>query len=139
MIPAGEQFPFRERLTEHGSAGLMAIVSASLMFRGRSVSVDAILDTGATVNVLPYQFGLDLGLHWEIQQVEMVLGGGLSPTRAKVIEIPVKIGTLPVRRLQFAWAKSNRLPCLLGQDNFFLQFDVCFHRSEAMFEIRPKA
>jgi hypothetical protein len=28
---------------------------------------------------------------------------------------------------------------LLGRMNFFLEFDVCFYRSQLAFEIRPKS
>lgn len=34
---------------------------------------------------------------------------------------------------------SDDTPLLLGRMNFFLEFDVCFYRSQLAFEIRPKA
>ena len=30
-------------------------------------------------------------------------------------------------------------PLILGQANFFLEFDVCFYRSKLEFEIKPKS
>ena len=39
-------------------------------------------------------------------------------------------------RLAFAWTNSNDLPVILGQVNFFFEFDVCFLRSRLLFEIR---
>jgi hypothetical protein len=30
------------------------------------------------------------------------------------------------------------IPLLLGQVNFFIEFDICFHRSQLNFEINPK-
>lgn len=41
-------------------------------------------------------------------------------------------------RLAFAWAKSNDPPVILGQLNFFMEFDVCFYRSQLGFEVRPQ-
>jgi len=42
-------------------------------------------------------------------------------------------------RLAFAWAKTDTVPLILGQVNFFLEFDVCLFRSRAVFEVRSKA
>ncbi len=35
----------------------------------------------------------------------------------------------------FAWADSNDVPVLLGQTNFFMEFNVCFYRSQNYFEV----
>ena len=41
-------------------------------------------------------------------------------------------------RLAFAWTRSDEVPLLLGQVNFFMEFDVCFYRSRYAFDLRPK-
>lgn len=46
-------------------------------------------------------------------------------------------GFSPVR-LAFAWSQSNRIPVILGQTNFFLEFDIRFCRSQTFFEITPR-
>ena len=38
-------------------------------------------------------------------------------------------------RLAFAWVNSDSIPVILGQINFFLEFDVCFYRSKGMFDV----
>ena len=38
----------------------------------------------------------------------------------------------------FAWTQAAEVPLLLGQVNFFMEFDVCFFRAQAAFEIKPK-
>jgi hypothetical protein len=48
------------------------------------------------------------------------------------------VGKFPAVRLAFAWAKTDAVPVLLGQVNFFMEFDVCFYRSRLVFEVRPK-
>jgi hypothetical protein len=40
-------------------------IPVSLSFQGSAVSAEALLDSGATVNVLPYELGLQLGAVWE--------------------------------------------------------------------------
>jgi hypothetical protein len=42
-------------------------------------------------------------------------------------------------RLAFAWVKNNQVPLILGQTNFFLEFDICFYRSQLEFEIQPRS
>jgi hypothetical protein len=46
------------------STSLMPRLTMSLEHRGRLVSVTGLLDTGSTVNVLPYGVGLALGAVW---------------------------------------------------------------------------
>jgi hypothetical protein len=39
----------------------------------------------------------------------------------------------------FAWTQATTVPLILGQVNFFMEFDVCFYRSRLQFAISPKA
>jgi hypothetical protein len=48
------------------------------------------------------------------------------------------VGSFPPVRLAFAWAQTDAVLVILGQVNFFLEFDVCFFRSQGVFEVRPK-
>lgn len=48
------------------------------------------------------------------------------------------VSSFPAVRLAFAWAQTDDVSVILGQVNFFLEFDVCFFRSRALFEVRPK-
>ena len=41
--------------------------------------------------------------------------------------------------LAFAWARAENIPVILGQTNFFMEFDVCFYRSKMEFDVNPKA
>ena len=98
----------------------------------------ALVDSGAAVNVLPYSAGVQLGAIWEKQTVPVPLTGNLSASEARVLVLDGTIGHFAPVRLGFAWAKTDNVPILLGQMNFFLEFDVCFFRSRSVFEIRPK-
>jgi hypothetical protein len=37
------------------------------------------------------------------------------------------------------WSHTDEIPVILGRANFFMLFDVCFYRSQMMFEIRPNS
>ena len=42
-------------------------------------------------------------------------------------------------RLVFAWTRADDVRLLLGQTNFFLEFDACFFRARLEFEVKPKS
>nr|WP_216595583.1 aspartyl protease family protein [Myxosarcina sp. GI1] len=107
--------------------------------RGLSVEVLALLDTGASVNVLPYSLGLELGAVWEEQTTSVTLAGNLASVEAKGLLLSAKIANFEPVRLVFAWSQSDDTPLLLGRMNFFLEFDVCFYRSQLLFEVCPKS
>jgi hypothetical protein len=47
--------------------------------------------------------------------------------------------SFPPVDLAFAWTQSTEVPMILGQVNFFMEFDVCFFRSQAALEVNPKS
>jgi hypothetical protein len=96
----------------------------------------ALLDTGASVNVLPWRVGVALGFDWEAQTSRVTLSGNLAASPARIVALRVQLGTLPPARLVFAWTQAEGVPVLLGQVNFFIEFEVCFHRQAGHFEVR---
>ena len=90
----------------------------------RSISVNALLDSGATVNVLPYEMGIQLDAIWEEQTIRLPLAGNLAKTEARGLFLNVRVGNMDAVRLAFAWTNSSQLPLILGQTNFFQEFDV---------------
>jgi hypothetical protein len=110
-------------------------IPLTLSHAGFSVPVNALLDSGSTVNLLPYDIGLQLGAIWEEQTVRLPLAGNLAKVEARGLFVQVQIGNLEPVRLAFAWIKASQVPLILGQTNFFREFDVCFQRSRYMIEI----
>ncbi|QYO68047.1 hypothetical protein [Leptolyngbya sp. 7M] len=98
-----------------------------------------LVDSGATVNVLPYEFGLELGEIWDDRRAIIQLAGNLSNQPAMPFAAIARIGEFPPTELLFAWVKRPNMPLILGQTNFFLEFDVCFYRSKMEFEVKPKS
>ncbi len=96
------------------------------------------LDTGSMVNVLPFSVGLSLGLVWETQNISVELGGNLAAYEARGVLVDALIEGFPSAKLAFAWTRSDNAPLLLGQTNFFMEFDVLFSRSALFFDIAPK-
>lgn len=133
-----QQFPFVVRDPALGSASLAPMIPLSLK-AAQTVAVTALLDTGATVNVLPYSIGSQLGFLWDQQTTSVQLSGNLASAEARVVLVTATVAQFPPVRLVFAWAKQDNIPVILGQVNFFMEFDVCFFRSRSLLEVRPRA
>lgn len=121
-----------------GEASFKPFLPLTLNYREKSQEVIGLLDTGAMVNVLPYQVGVELAAVWEQQTTMLQLSGNLAQFEARVLILYVTVGQLPSVRLVFAWTQATRIPLILGQANFFMEFDVCFYRFQKIFEVTPK-
>jgi len=120
------------------SAHSLPYLPLILIYLDQSVTVNGLLDSGATVNVLPYHIGVELGAVWEEQTTPVKLAGNLAQQEARVLIVSATVSKYPAVQLAFAWTKSDEIPLVLGQVNFFMAFDVCFFRSQLAFEITPK-
>ena len=134
-----QQFSFTEGFDTFGVPDALPQLPLSLSYRESAIEVIALLDTGASVNVLPYSVGVQLGAVWDEQTTVVTLAGSLATLEARGLLISAQISDFSPVRLVFAWSLSDDVPLLLGRMNFFLEFDICFYRSRLMFEIRPKA
>jgi len=131
-------FPFVARDPTLGNASLVPMLPCKLSAK-HSLETMALLDTGAALNVLPNTIGIQLGYEWDKEHRPVTLTGNLASIEARVVVISVLVGKLQSVRLAFAWAKIDSIPIILGQVNFFLEFDVCFFRSRGLFEVRAKS
>jgi hypothetical protein len=128
LMPSTIEFPFSDDEA-------LPTIPITLSYANFSLSANALLDSGSTVNLLPYDIGLQLGGVWEEQTVRLPLAGNLARVEARGLFIHVQIGDLEPVRLAFAWAQTAQVPLILGQTNFFREFDVCFQRSRHAIEI----
>lgn len=136
MSVSAQQFPFVQRDPTLGAASLAPMLPLVLVGK-QNISALGLLDTGATVNVLPHAVGVQLGFDWDQQTTAVQLSGNLASVEARVVLLSAIVGSFAPVRLAFAWAKTDEIPVLLGQVNFFLEFDVCFYRYRCTFEVRP--
>jgi|NOAtaT_7_FD_contig_31_50563_length_777_multi_6_in_0_out_0_2 hypothetical protein len=134
-----QSFPFLEAKDIYGDVDVVPNLPLTLIYGQNSIAVSGLLDTGASVNVLPYSVGCDLGAIWEEQNFSVQLAGNLATVEAKGLVLSAQIGDFQPVTLVFAWSQTDDVPILLGRMNFFLEFDVCFYRSRSLFELRPKS
>lgn len=132
------RFPYVSAESDRPEASLLAYLPITLSHQGHLVSVSGLLDTGSTVNVLPYSVGLQLGLVWEEETTAVHLTGNLAKLPARAVIVSGQVESFAPVELAFAWTQSTEVPVILGQVNFFMEFDVCFFRSQSAFEVKPK-
>ncbi|MEO6861768.1 MAG: hypothetical protein ABI180_09570 [Microcoleus sp.] len=133
----GQRFAFTERIDSLGRSSILPYLPITLSNGSNSVEVMALLDTGASVNVLPYEIGLQLGVTWEQQTVPIQLSGNLASSEARGLVLSGKVAQFSPSLLAFAWSRSTDAPVILGHLNFFAEFNVCFFRHELAFEVYP--
>ena len=133
------QFPYTIVNPALGESSSLPLLPFTLKHQQHTASTRGLVDSGAMVNVLPHQIGLQLGLVWAQQTVPVQLTGNLARYEARGVILSAEVGTFASVRLAFAWTASDEVPVLLGQTNFFQEFDVCFFRSQARFEVKPKS
>ena len=105
---------------------------------GKSLEVIGLVDSGATINVLPFSIGQHLGGVWDERKATVKLAGNLARSNAQPLVLQAQVGETPPILLAFAWASHDETPVILGQMNFFLEFEVCFFREKLEFEVKLK-
>jgi hypothetical protein len=135
-MPDAVRFPYIAVQNTRGTSSLRPLVPLTIGYRGKSVEAMGLLDTGSDVNVLPYKLGIDLGISWDDQKIAVSLGGNMSKSEARGIILTTKINGIEPVQLAFAWTRIDNIPLVLGQINFFAEFDVCFYRAQGSFEVR---
>ena len=129
------RYPFQPKRDEIGVLAEVPYLPLTLTYQNRSVEVMGLLDTGASVNVLPYNVGVQLGAIWEEQRFSVTLAGNLASAETKGLLVLAKVGDFEPVQLAFAWTRVNNIPLILGRINFFTEFDVCFYGSQLAFEV----
>lgn len=134
-----ERYPFLSGDPALGEASFRPYLPFTLGYQEKTIAATGLLDTGASVNVLPYALGIELGYEWERQITALSLTGNLAQYEARVVIVQATIGQFDPVQLVFAWTQATNVPLILGQVNFFMEFDVCFYRSQLEFALSPKS
>lgn len=131
-------FPYLPLLPRHTGPTLMPVLPVRLHTRVAALTDLALVDSGSMVNVLPLDLGLKLGLDWASHRIAMQLGGNLASHPAKAAFLDLTVAGFPPVRLGFGWSSHPEARLILGQTNFFAEFDVCFFRSRDEFHVQPR-
>lgn len=127
---------YRYTINSQFSVG-MPLIDIQLLNGSKSLVVSALVDSGAALNILPFDVGIDLGLVWGDQTFSIDLGGVLVGSKAYGVMLQTQIADSESIQLAFAWVNrpSSEMRVLLGQVNFFQNFDVHFYGNQQLFDI----
>ncbi len=129
------QFPYSKPSEFAKLHGGLPLLDIELYYGGRSVPVKALVDSGSSMNILPY----DLGLVWEKQNFPVDVGGVLPDTEAYGVLVRGKIEGFEAFVPACAWVSkpSRKVRTILGQSNFFQLFRVNFDARAEVFDLIP--
>lgn len=118
---------------------LKPLVPIRLGLNRTALDVNALVDSGASVSVLPWSVGLRFGEDWDLLGNSCPVGGIAGGVPGKILVLVGTVATFPAVPLAFSWVKSDAIPIIVGQTNFFMYFDVFFARNRSFFEVQPAA
>ncbi len=117
----------------------MPYLELTLSYGDHSLKVKGVVDSGAEINILPYDIGHELGAIWEQQPKSLSITQGFESIESRSLvvhathpQLTNEIGPVP---MLFAWARSKQIQLIFGQTNFLMEFNVCFYRSQNFFEV----
>ena len=130
--------PFRFPYRPLPGGARVPLMPLRLHSGGAWLDVEGLIDSGAAVSVLPFDIGVRLGLDWDAEPITVQLGGNLASQPAKAVMLEATVNGFAPVRLTFAWSKLTGVPILLGQTNFFDEFDVHFRRTRGEISVVPR-
>lgn len=107
-MPNAQRFSFTEGFDAFGIPDALPQMPLNLMYQSSELEVLALLDTGASVNVLPYSVGLQLGAVWEEQTTSVTLGGNLASVEAFCLLVSAQIGNFDLASVGFCMESIRR-------------------------------
>ena len=116
---SSKKYPYVAADSELGEASLQPYLPLTLTYQKSSIEVVGLLDTGAMVNVLPWQLGIDLGAVWAEQTNSLQLTGNLAQYEARVLLVSAVIGQFEPVRLAFAWTQAEKVPLFVRPGQLF--------------------
>jgi hypothetical protein len=118
----GQRYPFIDRVNIMGQTSTLPYLPIALSNGNKSIEVMALLDTGASVSVLPYEIGIQLGAIWENQTLAIPLSGNLGQSEARGLVLSGTVGKFASVPLVFAWTRSTDVPVTALSKN--IRYDI---------------
>lgn len=87
-----EQFPYNDRNPSTPGFDLMPDLPLLLRSPPHVLTSVALVDSGATIGVLPYSLGVQLGFDWNSQNLQIRLTGSLAQVQARGIAVEALVG-----------------------------------------------
>src|SRR5947207_14478548 len=98
MTPPGIRFPFRLPPSTPGPSMPMPFLPITLSLKQRVV-VEALMDTGSAVCVMPHSLGIQLGGDWNNAPLGGQLAGNLAQVQSRVLIVDAFVASFPAKKL----------------------------------------
>lgn len=84
-MPAPVRIDYTAKDSRIGDASLMPYAPAVLRSGVKPIDATGLVDSGASVNVLPFHLGVELGLDWSSQKTPIRLASNVSDSDARAV------------------------------------------------------
>jgi len=133
------QFPYKKFKLADGTELLKPIIPIGLLFNGKSVKYEALIDSGADFNIFNAEIGELLGIN--IRSGKKIKFSGIAgePFEVFLHNLTLEIGGWQYKIVAgFSYEISPYGFGILGQKGFFNLFGVKFIFSKGIVEITPE-
>lgn len=120
------RFPYKVRQNAQGfpfKRPYLPIVLGSAQVRR---SLEALVDTGADINVLPRSIGAELGLLWNDHPSGGTISGGFRTSETRLVRLGIEVASFSIVENIFAWLEHDDAPLALGTIDFFTEIRCLF-------------
>jgi hypothetical protein len=83
LLSSAEQFPYCDRNPAVAGLDQMPNLPIAIRHGSHSLSTVGLVDSGASISVLPYSLGVQLGFDWNSQTAHIILAGTLAHVGAR--------------------------------------------------------
>lgn len=123
------RFHYKQEIGRQGQSTWRPVADVWLLASsGEWIELHPYIDSGADITLVPYSFGVLLGMQKRDERVERI--GGISGS----IEVINKTGRMRIGEkiisVPIAWAQTEEVPPLLGREKVFDAFHIIFRQDQ---------
>ena len=125
------EFDFREEHSRLFGSILRPVARIILVNDEKEFPEHVYVDSGADISLIPKSVGEALG--FEIQKTDKIIeikGVGERSVPVIIKKIKMKIGERLLPNTRVAWALIEEVPLLLGREDVFGLFNICFKKNK---------
>lgn len=124
------EFDFREEQSRIYGTILRPVAAITFINKEKELFQSAYIDSGADVTLIPRSVGdaLDFAIE-KSDNVTEIKGIGERGVPIIIKKVKIKIGE-KLFDARIAWALIEEVPLLLGREDIFNLFDICFRRNK---------
>ncbi len=130
---------FQYRKMESLIVGTIKRPVADILVRsedGEWIEFHPFIDSGADITLLPYSFGIMLGLSKELKNIKELKGVRGIGLPVIITHVKMRIGEIELEP-RVAWALIEEVPPLLGRLDIFDRFEIIFKEREGKIIFEP--